>query len=298
MQATQIEHADELIRHASIALDNAQQSAKKIVKYHRNDNPYNERRLKLMTELKRAISHNTLSLHYQPLVDTLNGNYIGAEALIRWPHEEHGLLMPDEFVRIAEKTGVIQALSLWVVRASIQQLKEWIKTNPDFLLSINISALNLQDNKFIAGVHILLKDNLDLAKNMVLEITESQMMTDTQHALKNLWQLSELGFHIAIDDFGTGYSNLAYLKKLPASELKIDKAFILNLERDKENQILVQTAIHMAHNLGLKVVAEGVESAHTQTILGEMGCDICQGYHFSRPISAQHFSKLYKANQS
>ena len=290
-------HADELIRHASIALDNAQQSAKKIVKYHRNDNPYNERRLKLMSELKRAISHNTLSLHYQPLVDTLNGNYIGAEALIRWPHEEHGLLMPDEFVRIAEKTGVIQALSLWVVRTSIQQLKEWIKTNPDFLLSINISALNLQDNKFIAGVHILLKDNLDLAKNMVLEITESQMMTDTQHALKNLWQLSELGFHIAIDDFGTGYSNLAYLKKLPASELKIDKAFILNLERDKENQILVQTAIHMAHNLGLKVVAEGVESAHTQTILGKMGCDFCQGYHFSRPISAQHFSKLYKANQ-
>ena len=118
----------------------------------------------------------------------------------------------------------------------------------------------------------------------------------TQHALKNLWELSELGFHIAIDDFGTGYSNLAYLKKLPASELKIDKAFILNLENDKENQILVQTAIQMAHNLGLKVVAEGVESKHTQEILSEMGCDICQGYHFSRPLSAQSFDKLYKKN--
>jgi EAL domain-containing protein (putative c-di-GMP-specific phosphodiesterase class I) len=118
------------------------------------------------------------------------------------------------------------------------------------------------------------------------------MMTDTQHALQNLWQLSELGLHIAIDDFGTGYSNLAYLKKLPASELKIDKTFILNLESDKQNQVLVQTAIHMAHNLGLKVVAEGVESEHARAILSEMDCDICQGYHFSRPIPAQQFDAL------
>ena len=290
------DHADVLIRHASIALDNAQKSGRQIVEYHQNDNPYNERRLNLMNELKRAISHNALDLHYQPLVDTKGGKFIGAEALIRWPHVEHGLLMPDEFIRIAEKTGVIQALSLWVIKTSIQQLQEWVKMDPNFLLSVNISALNLQDNKFIAGVHILLKNNLGLAKNMVLEVTESQMMTDTQHALKNLWELSELGFHIAIDDFGTGYSNLAYLKKLPASELKIDKAFILNLENDKENQILVQTAIQMAHNLGLKVVAEGVESKHTQEILSEMGCDICQGYHFSRPLSAQSFDKLYKKN--
>jgi EAL domain-containing protein (putative c-di-GMP-specific phosphodiesterase class I)/GGDEF domain-containing protein len=292
------DHADELIRHASIALDRAQKTGKQIVKYQATDNPYNERRLTLMSELKRAIGQNALSLHYQPLVNTQDGKYIGAEALIRWPHEEHGLLMPDEFVRIAEKTGVIQALSLWVVKTSITQLKEWVKTNPDFLLSVNISALNLQDNKFIAGVNILLKENLDLANNMVLEITESQMMTDTQHALKNLWHLSEMGFHIAIDDFGTGYSNLAYLKKLPASELKIDKAFILNLESDKENQMLVQTAIQMAHNLGLKVVAEGVESEHTKEILEKMGCDICQGYHFSRPLSAQHFNKLFEENSA
>ncbi len=292
------DHADELIRHASIALDSAQKTGRKIVQYHSNDNPYNERRLNLMSELKRAIGQNALSLHYQPLVNTKDGKYIGAEALIRWPHEEHGLLMPDEFIRVAEKTGVIQALSLWVLKTSILQLKEWIKTNPDFLLSVNISALNLQDNKFIAGVNIILKENLNLAKNMVLEITESQMMTDTHHALKNLWSLSGMGFHIAIDDFGTGYSNLAYLKKLPASELKIDKAFILNLESDKENQVLVQTAIQMAHNLGLKVVAEGVESEHTKDLLEKMGCDICQGYHFSRPLSAPLFNKLFKENSA
>ncbi len=291
-------HADVLIRHASIALDSAQKTGQQIVEYHPDDNPYNQRRLNLMSELKRAISHNALSLHYQPLVNTNSGIYIGAEALIRWPHDEHGLLMPDEFVRIAEKTGVIQALSLWVLKTSILQLREWIKINPDFLLSINISALNLQDNKFIAGVHILLKENVSLAKNMVLEITESEMMTDTQHALKNLWNLSEMGFHIAIDDFGTGYSNLAYLKKLPASELKIDKAFILNLESDKENQVLVQTAIQMAHNLGLKVVAEGVESEHTKQLLEKMGCDICQGYHFSRPLSADNFHKIFKENMA
>ena len=122
------------------------------------------------------------------------------------------------------------------------------------------------------------------------------MMTDTKSALKNLWQLSEIGFHIAIDDFGTGYSNLAYLKKLPASELKIDKSFILNLESDKQNQVIVHTAIELAHNLGLKVVAEGVESEKSRALLEEMGCDMCQGFHISRPVNKEQFETLLKAN--
>ncbi len=290
--------AQVLMRHAGIALDAAPNFEHHMVQYTKEINPYNERRLKLMAELKRAIGSSTLDLYYQPLVDTYNGQFIGAEALIRWPHDEYGLIMPDEFIHIAEKTGVIQALSLWVIRAAIQPLKGWLRFNPDFLLSINISALNLQDNKFISALHLLFEDDLGLAKNMILEVTESQMMTDTQHAMKHLWSLSALGFHIAIDDFGTGYSNLAYLTKLPASELKIDKAFILNLENEPQNQVLVETAIQMAHNLGLKVVAEGVESEDTRILLGKLGCDFCQGFHFSRALPIHAFNQLYAENRN
>ena len=287
-----------LMRHAGIALDAAPDFEHHIVQYTKEINPYNERRLKLMAELKRAIGSNTLDLHYQPLVDTYNGQFIGAEALIRWPHDEYGLIMPDEFRHIAEKTGVIQALSLWVIRTAVVPLKAWIKINPDFLLSVNVSALNLQDNKFISALHILFEDHSKLANNIILEVTESQLMTDTQHAMKNLWDLNEFGFHIAIDDFGTGYSNLAYLTKLPASELKIDKAFILNLENEPQNQVLVATAIQMAHNLGLKVVAEGVESEETRVLLGKLNCDFCQGFHFSRALPIQAFDSLYAENRA
>jgi EAL domain-containing protein (putative c-di-GMP-specific phosphodiesterase class I)/GGDEF domain-containing protein len=281
-----------LLRRASIAMDRANTAEDQMVKYSTDIDPYNEQRLNMMADLTQAIANNKLVLHYQPLVDTHTKKILGAEALIRWPHDIYGMIMPDQFIELAEQTGVIQALSLWVLRSAIKQQVIWSKINPDFLLSVNISALNLQDKSFIEAVNILFMNNSDLAKHMILEVTESQMMTDTQHALQNLWQLSELGLHIAIDDFGTGYSNLAYLKKLPASELKIDKTFILNLESDKQNQVLVQTAIHMAHNLGLKVVAEGVESEHARAILSEMDCDICQGYHFSRPIPAQQFDAL------
>ena len=291
------EHGEDsisLLRHAGIAIDHANPGDQSIVRYRSEIDPYNERRLNMMSELNRAIFSDKLALHFQPLVDTHTEQILGAEALIRWPHEEYGLIMPDQFIQPAEQTGVIQALSLWVLRNAIKQQQQWIKINPSFLLSINISAFNLQDQNFIEAVHILFAEHEHLAKNIILEITESQMMTDTHHALKNLWELSELGFHIAIDDFGTGYSNLAYLKKLPASELKIDKTFILNLESDKQNQVLVQTAIHMAHNLGMKVVAEGVESEHSRKILSEMGCDMCQGFHFSRPIPAEQFNGLFK----
>jgi EAL domain-containing protein (putative c-di-GMP-specific phosphodiesterase class I)/GGDEF domain-containing protein len=286
------EDAASLLRHSDIAIDHANSGEQSIVKYETKIDPYNERRLNLMGDLNRAIFSDKLSLHFQPLVDTKTSDIIGAEALVRWPHEEYGLIMPDQFIHTAEQTGVIQALSLWVLKNAIKQQPKWTSSHPDFLLSVNISAYNLQDKKFIEAVNILFSEHKNLAKNIILEITETQMMSDTQHALKNLWQLSELGFHIAIDDFGTGYSNLAYLKKLPASELKIDKTFILNLESDKQNQVLVQTAIHMAHNLGLKVVAEGVESERARAILSDMGCDMCQGFHFSRPVPAEQFDKL------
>lgn len=289
------ENASHLVRQGGIALEHTASS--QIINHYRKDKDhYNERRLLLMRELKEAIKDNGLSLDFQPLIDTQSGKYLGAEALIRWPHKNHGLIMPDQFIDVAEQTGVIQSLSLWVLKNAIQTLKTWGKLKPDFLLSINISAYNLQDKKFMDAVHFIIHEENKLCKNIILEITESQMMTDTQAALENLWKLSEVGFHIAIDDFGTGYSNLAYLKQLPASELKIDKSFILNLESDKQNQVLVHTAIEMAHNLGLKVVAEGVESEKSRIVLQEMGCDMCQGFHISRPVNKEQFETLLKAH--
>jgi EAL domain-containing protein (putative c-di-GMP-specific phosphodiesterase class I)/GGDEF domain-containing protein len=292
---TNNEQASQLLRKGAIALEQTS-STQNISEYKSNEDQYNEKRLNLMRELKEAILDDSLSLDFQPLIDTQTGAYLGAEALVRWPHKDHGLIMPDQFIEVAERTGVIQSLSLWVIKNAITCLKSWQKIKPNFLLAINISASNLQDKKFMDTIHFLFHEHQDITKNIILEITETQMMTDTKSALKNLWQLSELGFHIAIDDFGTGYSNLAYLKKLPASELKIDKSFILNLESDRQNQVLVHTAIEMAHNLGLKVVAEGVESEKSRLLLKEMNCDMCQGFHICRPVSKNQIEALLKAN--
>lgn len=290
--------SDKLMRQVGIALDAAKSNTNHIAAYQPDIDPYDGRRLVLMTELKRAISDDTLDLHFQPIVDTRSENIIGAEALIRWPHNEFGLIMPDEFIEMAERSGLIQALSLWVIKQSIKVIERWTQLNPRLFVAVNISAFNLQDDKFIQSVMLLLQKQPDICKHLVFEVTESQMMSDTQTALKNLWSLNELGIRVAIDDFGTGYSSLAYLKKLPAEELKIDKAFILDLEKDKQNQVLVHTAIEMAHNLGMKVVAEGVESDHTRQILEQLDCDMCQGYHFARPMNQESFTQLLAKGSS
>jgi len=297
VKVTYVEHTSEdidatrLLRQGNIALESSHYS-QKITSYQKEKDIYSERRLQLMTELRTAITEGALSLEFQPLCQTKDSRVIGAEALIRWPHKEHGLLMPDQFIELAEQTGLIQGLTLWVIRDSLIHLKKWKAIEPDIQVAINISTSNLQDSKFIEMVKFVLFDEPQLANSVIFEITESQMMTDTRYALENLWKLNELGFSIAIDDFGTGYSNLAYLKQLPANELKIDKTFILNLESDQQNQTLVKTAIDMAHNLGMTVVAEGVESQRSQNLLADMGCDLCQGFHISRPVSPEQFSNL------
>lgn len=288
--------ASQLIRHGSIALDAAKENKLQLSIYNSDIDPYSERRLALMSELRKALQSNGLTLYYQAILDVKEQKIKGAEALIRWHHTSHGLIMPDEFISIAEQTGLIHDLSIWVFNQAIQQLEEWIVKQPDFLLSINVCATNLIERQFIETINKELAIKPHLAQNLILEITESQMMQETQFALENLWALRELGIQIAIDDFGTGYSSLSYLRKLPASKLKIDKSFILNLEDDKQNQVLVQTAIDMAHNLGLEVVAEGVESERARLILARMNCDLCQGFHFSRPIPLEQFNN--KLNES
>lgn len=285
-----------LLRHARVALDKVCDSNIPIMAYSSEIDAYSERRLRLMSDLKYAIKEHHLQLYYQPLVNASDGKIIGAEALLRWPHEEYGIVMPDEFIEMAEQTDIIHALSLWVIRSGLKQLPAWQVNQPDFTLSFNISAHNLQDPFFIKQLKQDIKESALNPGTIILELTETQMMSDTQYALKNLWELAELGLNIAIDDFGTGYSNLSYLKKLPANKLKIDKSFVLNLESDKQNQILVQTAIQMAHNLDMLVVAEGVESERCHILLKELDCDLCQGYHFSRPVPLGAFNKLLETS--
>ena len=285
-----------LLRHARVALDKVCESNIPIMAYSPEIDAYSERRLRLMSDLKYAIKEHHLQLYYQPLVQATTGKIIGAEALLRWPHDEYGIVMPDEFIEMAEQTDIIHALSLWVIRTGLKQLPIWQEQQPGFSLSFNISAHNLQDPFFIKQLKEDIKDSSLNPTTIILELTETQMMSDTQNALKNLWELAEMGLNIAIDDFGTGYSNLSYLKKLPANKLKIDKSFVLNLESDKQNQILVQTAIQMAHNLDMLVVAEGVESERCHILLKELDCDLCQGYHFSRPVPVSGFNKLMEKN--
>ncbi|MGR6873838.1 7TM diverse intracellular signaling domain-containing protein [Pseudomonas sp. HK3] len=178
------QQAQMLMRNAGIALDSANQAESYISGYHKTLDTYDERRLILVNELKTAIAHNHMTLYYQPLICAKTNTIIGAEALIRWPHDEYGMIMPDEFIEIAEQTGIIQALSLWVMKSAFLQLKKWEKQNPKFLMSINISAHNIQDPNFISATSFLIKDNQALAKNIILEITETQMMVDTHHALQ------------------------------------------------------------------------------------------------------------------
>lgn len=287
-----------LFRHARIAMDMIENNSGSIMAYNTDIDGYSERRLRLMNDLKAAIAHDELELYYQPFMDSSTNQIMGAESLLRWPHKEYGMIMPDEFIAIAEQTEIIHALSLWVIKTGLQQLKIWQQDNPDFVLSFNISAQNLTDDVFFEELEYLLESDQINNATLVMEITETQMMSDTQNALRNLWRLSELGIRIAIDDFGTGYSSLSYLKQLPATELKIDKSFIFNLEDDDHNQILVRTVVQMAHNFGLIVVAEGVESERCYQILKQLGCDICQGYHFSRPVPADTFSKLLNLTES
>jgi EAL domain-containing protein (putative c-di-GMP-specific phosphodiesterase class I) len=244
----------------------------------------NHGRLALLGELERAIVDSELDVHYQPKVDLAGGHATGVEALARWTHPELGTIPPGEFVPLAEQTGLIKPMTLAVLEAALTQARSWRDEDLTVPVSVNLSARNLLDPQLPAQVaDLLTRCDVD-AKLLELEITESSIMSDPVRALEVLTKLDEMGVGLSIDDFGTGYSSLAYLKRLPVDELKIDRGFVMNLTNDKADAFIVRCAVDLGRNLGLRIVAEGVEDAETAAALADLGATQAQGYHFSRPV--------------
>ncbi|MFT5872295.1 MAG: diguanylate cyclase (GGDEF)-like protein/PAS domain S-box-containing protein [Clostridium sp.] len=250
-------------------------------------------KLNLKMDIERALENNEFMLYYQPQVDIKNGNIIGAEALIRWMHKEKGMIFPDEFISIAEETGLICKIGEWVLLEACCQLKKWQSINlPILKVSVNLSAQQFLKNDLTVIVKDILSKTGIEPKSLELEITESMTM-DVNYAIKILKELNDLGVKISIDDFGTGYSSLSYLKKFPINYLKIDRAFVMDIMQDESDANIVDTIISMAHNLHFKVIAEGVEIKEQLQFLQQRNCDFVQGYFFSRPISAELFEKEF-----
>jgi EAL domain-containing protein (putative c-di-GMP-specific phosphodiesterase class I) len=225
-------------------------------------------------------------LHYQPKADLGSGQIHSVEALVRWQHPEHGLLGPGEFIPLAERTGLIHPLTRWVLDAALEQAARWQRGGLRLSVAVNISTRCLLDPSFPDQVTSQLATWQIPADLLVLEITESAVMADPNLALEVLGRLHRLGVGLAVDDFGTGYSSMAYLKELPVDELKIDRSFVSQMATSPSDAVIVRSTIDLGHNLGLRVVAEGVETQHAWQQLSALGCDIAQGYYLGRPMPA------------
>jgi diguanylate cyclase (GGDEF)-like protein/PAS domain S-box-containing protein len=284
------EHAvdgETLARRADVAMYTAKRTGGGVAVYAPEHDQSSIRRLSLLGELRRAINEDELVLHFQPSIDLATGEVCGAEALVRWQHPSHGMLAPGEFIELAEVSGTIQALTRWVLRHAVETVCEWREAGIELPIAVNLSVRNLYDLELPAWLGNLLADRGVDAARLVLEITETELMDDPLYAMEVLGKLKALGAATSIDDFGTGYSSLAYLKNLPIDELKIDRSFVGTMVSDESDLTIVRSIIDLSHNLGLDVVAEGVEDASTLEQLAQMGCDRAQGYFLSRPMPAE-----------
>ena len=281
--------AEELISRAAIACRDAAALPGYLQVYQQDRDLAHQRQIQLIRDLRSAASDGQLQLYYQPKMDIRSGHVRQAEALLRWQHPELGMVSPAEFIPLAERTGSMFLLTGWVIEEGIRQLAEWNRKGLHMQLSLNISAEDLHGENLLMTVERLLKRYQLSAEQLIFEITESTAMRDPEHSLNVLEKLRDGGISLSVDDFGTGYSSLAHLKRLPVQELKIDQSFIRNLDETSEDAVIVRSTIEMSHNLGLKVVAEGVEYQHTLELLERWHCDTAQGYLISRPMEAVAF---------
>jgi EAL domain-containing protein (putative c-di-GMP-specific phosphodiesterase class I) len=231
-----------------------------------------------------AIEQDQLELFYQPKADLQSGQILSVEALVRWRHPQRGLLPPDEFIPLAEQSGQVRALGRWVLNAALRQAKRWAQAGRALSVAINLSMRDLQDPalpEIVGGALTMWGVPPELLR---IEITESTLMADPAQAMDIVRRLNAMGVSIAIDDFGTGYSSLAYLKRLAVNELKVDRSFVRHVVTDTHDVAIVRSTISLAHELGLEVVAEGIEDQPTWDLLRALGCDTAQGYYISRPL--------------
>jgi diguanylate cyclase (GGDEF)-like protein/PAS domain S-box-containing protein len=280
-----------LIRHADVSMYVSKNTHTPIV-YAAAYDHHSLARLALVGELRRAIDNNELVVHYQPEADVATGEICKVEALARWHHPERGLLQPDEFIPLAEQTGLIRALTSYVLDAALGQCQAWQRQGRELIVAVNITGRELVDLSFPDEVRKLLTRWGIRPAQLELEITESTIMTDPPRARAVLSGLSTLGVRLAIDDFGSGQSSLGHLRRLPINVLKIDKSFIQKMTEDTGDAAIVRSAIELGHNLGLEVVAEGVETRKAQRHLEALGCDTLQGYYLARPQPASAIAEL------
>lgn len=288
--------AQTLVRNADIAMYAAKRNKAGFATYDPHYDTSQQEHLSLLGELRRAVERNELRLHYQPKVSLHTANISAVEALIRWLHPTRGMVPPDQFIPFAEHTGYIKLLTRWVMREAIRQCGEWLRQDLRLQVSVNISARDLMNRELPDQVSGLLSEYQVPASLLCLEITESGFMEDPAHAQKVLDRLFDLGIRLSIDDYGTGYSSLSYIMRLPVQELKIDRSFISRMGSDEEIATIVRSTIDLGHNLGLKVVAEGVEDQSAWNILRSLGCDDAQGYFMSKPLSPELLAAWIRAN--
>jgi diguanylate cyclase (GGDEF)-like protein len=275
-----------LLRRADVAMYEAKRTNLPMAVWDDSFDRHSSDRLSLMTDLRKAVDQNELTLVFQPKVPLRAGSELQAEALVRWRHPDRGLVTPIEFIPFAEQTGYIRAITQWVLDHAIEQCASWRSQGLPMNVSVNLSARDLMDAELPERFTQLLGRHECLASWVTLELTESAILDDPGQAIENLRRLHASGCRLSIDDYGTGYSSLAYLRRLPLNELKIDKSFVSGMARDTSDALIVRSTIDLAHNMGLSVVAEGVEDETTLEQLRGLGCDAVQGFFLSRPMAA------------
>lgn len=281
---------DSLLQHADVAMYSAKSTESHYAVYDVAQDHFTLNRLMLMADLRETLQkEECMTLHFQPKVMIKTNQIQGVESLIRWKHPEMGLIPPDHFIPLAEQGGIIRQLSKWVLKAAVKQLADWHKKGLDLPISVNLSIKDLQNLNLPLMIKELLNDYQIKPSCLMLEITETSMMLDPDHTFEVISNLHALGVQLSIDDFGTGYSSLAYLKQLPAEELKIDKSFVRNMLKDDNDEVIVRTTIDLAKNLGLDVIAEGVETEEIYNYLKRLNCDMAQGYYICKPLPAHEF---------
>ena len=283
-----------LMRRADLALNLARGRGQGFQLYSAKQDYQGPNRLALLGELRRALKENELVVHYQPKAEIKTGKVFSAEALVRWRHPERGMVPPNQFIPLAEHTTLITGLTFHVLDAVLQQSRKWTREHRSMIVSVNLSARNLLDSKLPDEIEALLKKWGVPTNHLELEITESTILNEPDRALEILNRLKAMGLNLSLDDFGTGYSSLAYLQRLPVHEIKIDRSFVKNMETDESDAKIVKSTIDLGRNLGLQVVAEGVESEEIWNHLAELDCDFIQGYYLSRPLPPDEFSTWLK----
>ena len=283
-----------LQQRADIAMYSAKQAGRGYALFEPELDRHSPRRLALAGGLRSAVNEGEIRLYYQPKADLRTGRIIGCEALARWDHPDFGIVGPSEFVPIAEQTGLIMPLTSFVLDAAIRQVREWKDAGLELSVAVNLSARSFLDTQLAVEIPRLLGRHDVEAELLELEITESMLMTDPARAKATLARLSQIGLTLSIDDFGTGYSSLANLKRLPVDAIKIDKSFVIEMVVDASDAAIVRSTIELAHNLGLRVVAEGVESEDAWRDLEALGCDFAQGFYLSRPLPVEAVTRLIR----